>query len=50
MYRLNILEQRKNKDNCCGGNGPKCKCSSNTNKKNSMVEFFKTMKSNFLEK
>ena len=49
MYRLNILEQRKRKDDCCGGNGPKCKCSSN-NKKNSMVQFFESMKKNLIEK
>ena len=51
MYRLNILEQRKKKDNCCGGNGPNCKCSSTKdNKKNSMVDFFKSMSKNFIEK
>lgn len=49
-YRLNILEQRKKQnEKCCGGNGPKCKCSSH-NKKSSMSKFFESMKSNFLQK
>lgn len=49
-YRLNILEQRKKQnEKCCGGNGPKCKCSSN-DKKSSMSNFFESMKSNFLQK
>lgn len=57
-YHLNIREQRKNKDNCCGGNGPNCKCSSikqkNINsreeRRNTMVDFFQSMSKNFIEK
>lgn len=52
-FRLNVLEERK-KQKCCGGNGPKCKCSSKTTprqeRKNSMIEFFETMSRNFLDK
>jgi len=54
VYRLNILEQRKKKDNCCGGNGPKCKCSSKKSprqeRRETMVEFFESMKKNFVQK
>ena len=49
VFHLNIREKRKDL-NCCGGNGPNCKCSSNKNKKNSMVDFFKSMSKNFLDK
>lgn len=54
-YRLNILEQRKKQnEKCCGGNGPKCKCSSKKSprqeRRETMVEFFNSMKNNFLEK
>jgi|TARA_B100000925_G_scaffold275393_2_gene241652 hypothetical protein len=50
-YRLNILEERKKQnEKCCGGNGPKCKCSSHNDKKNSMVNFFESMSKNFINK
>jgi len=57
-YRLNVLEQRKNKDNCCGGNGPNCKCSSTKQRnktsreerRNKMVDFFMSMNRNFIDK
>lgn len=54
-YHLNIREQRKNKkDNCCGGNGPNCKCSSKKSprqeRRETMVEFFESMKNNFVKK
>jgi hypothetical protein len=55
IYRINVLEQRrKQKENCCGGNGPSCKCSSTPTprqeRRNSMVEFFETMKKNYISK
>lgn len=58
-YRLNVYEQRKNKkDNCCGGNGPNCKCSSSKQRnessrekrRNTMVDFFMSMNKNFIDK
>ena len=49
-HHLNIREQRMNKDNCCGGNGPNCKCSIIKKSKNNMIEFFKSMNKNFKEK
>jgi hypothetical protein len=37
VYTLNIREQRlkerQEKENCCGGNGPNCKCSTPQPKK-----------------
>ena len=55
VYRLNILEQRKKQnEKCCGGNGPKCKCSSKKSprqeRRETMVEFFESMKKNFVQK
>ena len=51
LFHMNIREERKQQnESCCGGNGPSCKCSNTRErKKNSMMEFFKSMKENFYE-
>ena len=53
VYRLNILEERKKQnEKCCGGNGPKCKCSSTPTprqkRRESMIQFFESMEKNFI--